>query len=319
MAEYTDKNNSFKSLRDLPAQSDTNPETTARSRARYFNSGNAFMVGSSPIPDMVFEKEPRKALSDSTVTALIPCDISSQLGCNYAATSPLILVYYARINGGEVLPTIFNASGALAYVISGSGETSCQDEIIKWGKGDVFLMPGGKKQNHRAFEEPVILWIATNEPQLAFENSSIKDATLVSGMVHYPSQEIDRQFDLVYSIDADQDVSGSAVIFSSCDQELNKNILPTLTAGINSLPPNAKQRPHRHNSIAISLVIEGEGCFSLIDGKKKKWLPWATMITPPVSVHSHHNDGNKMAKFLIVQDGGIYSYTRAMGFEFVDN
>jgi len=42
------------------------------------------------------------------------------------------------------------------------------------------------------------------------------------------------------------------------------------------------------------------------------------MITPPVSVHSHHNESDKMAKFLIVQDGGIYSYTRAMGFEFVD-
>ncbi|MBT7732260.1 MAG: cupin domain-containing protein [Rhodospirillaceae bacterium] len=318
MAQYIKKKNSCKSLRDLPAQVDANPETAARSRARYFNSGNAFMVGATPIPDIVFEEEPRKAFADGTPTSLIPCDISSQLGCNYPATSPLILVYYARINYGEVLSTLFNASGALAYVISGSGETICQDEVIKWGEGDVFLMPGGKKQTHRAFKEPVILWIATNEPQLEFENSSIKDGTLVSGIVHYPSQEIDRQFDLIYSIDADQDVSGSAVIFSSCDQELNKNILPTLTAGINSLPPNAKQRPHRHNGIAISLVIGGEGCFSLIDGKKKKWLPWVTMITPPVSVHSHHNESDKMAKFLIVQDAGIYTYTRAMGFEFVD-
>ena len=43
------------------------------------------------------------------------------------------------------------------------------------------------------------------------------------------------------------------------------------------------------------------------------------MITPPVSVHSHHNEGNNVAKFLIVQDAGVYSYTRAMGFEFVDD
>ena len=313
------KENNYKSLRDLPAQVDASPDTAARNRARYFNSGNAFMVEEPLIPDAVFQAEPRKAFSDSTPTSLIPCDISSQLRCSYPATSPLILVYYARINCGDVLPTVFNASGALAYVISGSGETLCEDEVIQWGKGDVFLMPGGKKQTHKAFKEPVILWIATNEPQLAFENSSAKDCNLVSGMVHYPSQEIDRQFDLIYSIEAEQDVSGSAVIFSSSDQELNKNILPTLTAGINSLPPNAKQRPHRHNSIAISLVIGGEGCFSLIDGKKKEWLPWATMITPPVSVHSHHNESDKMAKFLIVQDGGIYSYTRAMGFEFVDS
>ena len=44
-----------------------------------------------------------------------------------------------------------------------------------------------------------------------------------------------------------------------------------------------------------------------------------TTITPPVSVHSHHNGGNEQALFLIVQDGGIYYHTRAMGFEFADH
>jgi hypothetical protein len=35
-------------------------------------------------------------------------------------------------------------------------------------------------------------------------------------------------------------------------------------------------------------------------------------------VHSHHNGGGKTAMFLIVQDGGIYYFTRALGFEFAD-
>jgi len=56
----------------------------------------------------------------------------------------------------------------------------------------------------------------------------------------------------------------------------------------------------------------------VIDGKRKDWAPWATTITPPVSVHSHHNGGNQQALFLIVQDGGIYYHTRAMGFEFAE-
>lgn len=79
------------------------------------------------------------------------------------------------------------------------------------------------------------------------------------------------------------------------------------------------QRPHRHNSVAVSLVIQGEHCYSLIDGERKDWAPWATTITPPVSVHSHHNDGDELAMFLIVQDGGLYYHARAMGFEFVDD
>jgi len=56
----------------------------------------------------------------------------------------------------------------------------------------------------------------------------------------------------------------------------------------------------------------------MINGKRKDWSPWATTITPPVSVHSHHNGGNSRAMFLIVQDGGLYYHTRAMGFEFAE-
>lgn len=85
-----------------------------------------------------------------------------------------------------------------------------------------------------------------------------------------------------------------------------------------SLPAGAMQRPLRHNSVAVSLVIQGDRCYSMIDGVRKDWAPWATTITPPVSVHSHHNDGDEQAMFLIVQDGGLFYHARAMGFEFVD-
>ena len=71
--------------------------------------------------------------------------------------------------------------------------------------------------------------------------------------------------------------------------------------------------------MAVSLIIKGERCFSLIDGRRKEWAPWATTITPPVSVHSHHNGGDGQALFLIVQDGGIYYHARAMGFEFAEH
>ena len=84
------------------------------------------------------------------------------------------------------------------------------------------------------------------------------------------------------------------------------------------LDPGVAQRPHRHNSVAVSLVVQGDGCFSKIDGRRKDWSPWATTITPPVSIHSHHNEGQKRAFFLIVQDGGFFYHARAMGFEFAD-
>jgi len=68
----------------------------------------------------------------------------------------------------------------------------------------------------------------------------------------------------------------------------------------------------------VSLVVKGKNCYSTVDGKRKDWSPFATTITPPVSVHSHTNAGDERCFFLIVQDGGFYYHARAMGFEFVD-
>ena len=38
------------------------------------------------------------------------------------------------------------------------------------------------------------------------------------------------------------------------------------------------------------------------------------MMTPPAESHSHHNVGDQLALFLIVQDGGLHDHARTMGF-----
>ena len=40
------------------------------------------------------------------------------------------------------------------------------------------------------------------------------------------------------------------------------------------------------------------------------------MITPPTAAHSHHNDGDRLATFLIVQDGGLFYHCRTIAFSF---
>ena len=164
-----------------------------------------------------------------------------------------------------------------------------------------------------------MLWIVTNEPQLAFERlRGPAPGDAPTDPVHFTGDEIERQIDLLYQVGRGQDIAGSALIFSSTRQEAIRNVLPTLTVAMNSLPPGATQRPHRHNSVAVTLVIQGERCHSLVDGRRKDWSPWATTVTPATSVHSHHNGGGRRAMFLIVQDGGLYYHTRALGFSFED-
>ncbi len=306
-------------IAEMPAQRAADPASPAQARGRFFNTGNAFNMQLPVVPDHLFTDEPARALDPATPTGLITCDISGMLDCAFPATSPLVLAHYARIRAGETLATDFVASGVIAYVITGSGQTLCAGETVAWGPGDLFILPGGEPGTHTAGDADAVLWIVTNEPQLAFEKlRAPAPGEAPTDVVHYRGAEIDRQIDLLYDVGRNEQIAGSALIFSAERQEATRNILPTLTAAMNSLPGGVVQRPHRHNSVAVSLVIKGERCFSVIDGKRKDWAPWATTITPPVSVHSHHNGGNERALFLIIQDGGIYYHARAMGFEFVE-
>ncbi len=309
-----------KSIADLPPQHARNPATQAEARARYFNTGNAFNVILPNVPNAVFSDEPSRALDPATKTGFVNCDVSQEMECPFPATSPFLLARYARINPGESLTADFNASGIVHYVITGTGSSKINDEEITWASGDVFVVPGGAPTVHRVGDEAAVLWVVGNDPQLNFENlRAPASGNAPTGVVHYPADEIARQIELIYNVGRGDDIAGSALIFSSEMQQESRNILPTLTLAMNSLPAGAMQRPHRHNSVAVSLVIKGDKCYSMIDGVRKDWAPWATTITPPVSVHSHHNDGDEQAMFLIVQDGGLFYHARAMGFEFVDS
>jgi gentisate 1,2-dioxygenase len=303
---------------DLPAQHAKDPKTPAQARARFFNPGNAFNVILPPVPDTAFSREPEKALAADTPTSFIPCDASEVMECAFPATSPLVLAGYARIRPNDAWETTPRASGAVHYVIRGSGTSQIGEETVEWREGDLFISPGGVRHIHNA-EQDSVLWIVTNEPQFRHEHAqppALGDAP--TPVVHCTAAEIKRQIDYLYEIGKNAEIPGTALIISSDVQEASRNALPTLTVAMNTLDPGITQRPHRHNSVAVSLVVKGENCYSTVDGKRKDWSPFATTITPPVSVHSHTNAGNERCFFLIVQDGGFYYHARAMGFEFVD-
>jgi gentisate 1,2-dioxygenase len=302
---------------EMPVQRPASAASAAASRARFFNSGNAFNIKLPPVPDAAFTDEPARALRPDAPTGFVACDISAQLGCAFPATTPFVLARYARIRPGEALAADFVATGSIWYVIQGAGETECYPERFAWSAGDAFLLPGGVQSRHRAGPEGAVLWVVTNEPQLAFEGARAPaPGAAPTDPVHYPAAEIAQQLDRIYDAARDDDTAGLALVLSSEKQEAARNVLPSLTLAMNSLPPGTFQRPHRHNSVAVTLVVQGEGCYSMVDGRRKDWTPWATTITPPTSVHSHHNEGGKRALFLIVQDGGLYYHGRTMGFSF---
>ena len=293
--------------------------TVFTERARYFDSSNAFALKHPPVPCHQFLAERDRALDPATGTAIIPLDLSDRLGTDFPATTPLILTRYLRIRAGDRLSTRLKASGELYYVIQGSGESSKALDAIRWGPGDVFCLPGGGETTHVAGKEDCVLWLITNEPQLAFEHlEPPAQGNAVTGAVHYPAEEIRSQLARVQDKLAGEKIAGLALIFSSAQQAHRRNILPTLTLAMNQLPAGDYQRPHRHNSVAVTLNIACKGCYSMIDGKRVDWQPFAAMVTPPADVHSHHNDGDETMTCLIVQDGGLHYHCRTMDFRYAD-
>jgi gentisate 1,2-dioxygenase len=295
------------------------PQTRYTRRARYFDSGNAFNIVYPDVRAASFVDERDAALDPATGTALIRCDQSAAMGLPFPATSPLVLASYARVRAGESLTFDARASVVLGYVIEGSGRALQGADTIVWSTGDVFCLPGGESIVLTSAASDSVVWLVTNEPELAFERLSPPPAgeALVEA-THFPAATITEELGRARARLAGQRVAGLAVVFASEQLEARKNISPSLTLAMNQLGPGETQVAHRHNAVAVSLAINGERCYSMVDGTRKDWQPFVTLVTPPDSVHSHHNGGTAPAHWLIVQDGGLHYHCRTMGFRFED-
>ncbi|WP_164867993.1 cupin domain-containing protein [Rhodovarius crocodyli] len=300
-------------MAELPVQLPREPASPAAARARFFNSGNAFNIKLPAVPAAEFSGVAEAALAPDAPTGLLACDQSGAIGCGFPATSPLMLARYATVAAGEALELAFASTGLIAYVIQGAGEVTAGGETFLYGAGDVFLLPGTAQLAATARS---VLWLVTNEPMLAFE--ALAPAPAMLAPVHYPAAEIERQLALITGMGSNDTTSGHALIFSSDGLEAWRNITPTLTLSLNTLPPGQAQRAHRHNSAAITLVVQGEDCHSMIAGERHCWSQWNTLVTPAGDAHSHHNGGGVQARFLIVQDGGLHYHARSMGFQFLE-
>lgn len=294
-------------------------ETPYTQRARYFDSGNAFNIVYSDVPGASFVAERDAAFDPATGTRLIQCDQSAAMGLPFPATSPLVLASYARVRGGESLTFDARASVVLAYVIQGSGRAVQGADAIAWSAGDVFSLPGGRPIELQAAAADSVLWLVTNEPELAFERLTppTADEALVEA-THFPAATIADELVRARAKLAGSRTAGLAVVFASAGLEDRRNISPSLTLAMNQLGPGEDQSAHSHASVAVSLAITGDRCYSMVDGERKDWESFVTLVTPPASVHSHHNRGTTLANWLIVQDGGLHYHCRTMGFRYED-
>ena len=285
------------------------------SQALYYDPANAFDFRWPPVPRRQFLAEHEQAFASATPSGLVALDASDALETSYPATTPSLLAQYLRLRAGERFAMHQRASGEVYFAMQGAGLSRNGADLVAWQRGDLFCFPGGRETLHQADDEDAILFCVSDQPLVTFQGLQPSGAgeTLVE-TVHWPAAEIDKRLDTVYARPNSTEEAGRAVLFSSRALAPARNILPMMVAAINTLEPGKDQRAHRHNGVAITLALEGEGVYSLIEGERVDWVAGAAQITPAAELHSHHNRGTKRMRSLVIQDEGLHYYTRTPGF-----
>lgn len=292
-------------------------------RARYVPVEKGFNIKRSPIEPRAFVEEKERAFADDTPTGFIVLDLSTMLGTDYAATTPFMLVRYARIRAGRSLPCTFAASGEMWAVLRGKGRLRRGSDVIAWDVGDMLALPGGIASVWEA-DEDAVLWATTDEPTLAFERVRPElGARAPIEPTLFPAEAIARELSVLYERPMTPETPGRALFMATERTEALGTCLPSMTLTLNAVRPGEAQRPHRHNAAAVVLSLREAKCASTIAGKTFPWTQHVTLLTPAGAAHDHHNDHidgavteGDIALALIVQDGGLYYYARTMGFAF---
>jgi gentisate 1,2-dioxygenase len=290
----------------------------AEGAAMFRTPSNAFSLETPPVPCHLFEQERLRALDPETPTGPIALDLSERLGLTYPATTPTLLASYLVIRPHDEHRTVAEATAQVSYVATGNGMSRQGDAEITWKAGDVICFPGGTPVVHQSGAERALLISCTDEPTLAFLGVRPRAAEVgVVAPTRFRGEEIDRILEDVHSRTGD-DVAGKAVFCTSPIGERTSTITPMIVSVINTLEAGGDQRGHRHNAVALTFCIEGEGCYSMVGGRRVDWKPFGVMVTPPGEPHSHHNRGSRLMRSFVMQDSGLYYHARTVGFSYCD-
>ena len=64
-------------------------------------------------------------------------------------------------------------------------------------------------------------------------------------------------------------------------------VTDTLYAGLQLILPGEVAPPHRHSQSALRFVMEGQGAYTAVDGRKARMAPGDFIITPAMTWHEH--------------------------------
>ncbi len=277
-----------------------------------------------PIPHAEFPS----SLHEQGPTRVVPLDLSAKLKKAGPLTSPGLCAHFLRLLPGETLSTRPNASSELYYVLRGTGKTRFDDQTIPWGRGDILTLPAGEGASHRADDgddDAALYWVH-DEPLLRYLGAKAGVPTFRPTL--FRAEETLAELARAAADPEAANRSRVSVLLANADCEQTLTITPTLWAMLGILPIGAVQLPHRHQSVALDLIIDCQpGCYTLVgksldesgkivDPVRVDWKPASVFVTPPGEWHAHFNESGTEAYLLPIQDAGLQTYLRSLDIRF---
>ena len=295
--------------------------------ARFFEySKAANPIGSGHVPQVpIVRFGPELYLNEPT--GVVPLDLSSELGIvDGAATSPALLANFLRIRASEQIDTSPNATSQLYYVLHGRGFAAINGHLVEWEKGDFLTLPAGSYSVFYADAEAAMYWVH-DEPLLRYLGA---DATQPRFRpTKFRRADAVAKLEDIAARPGANDKSRVSVLLANANQEQTLTITHVLWAMFGVLPAGQEQRPHRHQSVALDLILDAppSGCYTLLgtrldergeiaDPIRVDWQAGGAFTTPPGMWHAHYNETDQPAHLIPVQDAGLQTYLRSLDIKF---
>ena len=297
--------------------------------ARYFEySRAANPIGSGHTPKIPITQFSPKLYQDGA-TGIVPLDLSEALGVTTgSATSPGLLANFIRIRAGEQVSTDPNATSQLYYVLHGRGHASVDGRVVGWEKGDFLTLPAGNPATFFAHSEAALYWVH-DEPLLRYLGVQASEARFRP--TKFRRADAVAELEAVAASPHAADRSRVSVLLANAEEEQTLTITHVLWAMFGLLPEGAVQRPHRHQSVALDLILDCEpGCYTLLGSRldergdiaspiRVDWEAGGAFITPPGMWHAHYNESGAPAHLIPIQDAGLQTYLRSLDIRFTNS
>jgi gentisate 1,2-dioxygenase len=237
---------------------------------------------------------------------------------------------FVRIRAGEQVATNPNATSQLYYVISGRGFSAVNGRLVRWEKGDFLTLPADSHATFNADSgsDAALYWVH-DEPLLRHLGAAATEPRFRPTI--FPRPDGVARLGEIAGRPGANDKSRVSVLLANAEEEQTLTITHVLWAMFGLLPPDQEQRPHRHQSVALDLILDAEpGCYTLLgtrlDGRgnivnptRVDWEAGGAFVTPPGLWHAHFNESGAPAHLIPIQDAGLHTYLRSLDIRFSDH